>query len=335
MNTERTFTISPDLAGQSLAAALRRFEPALSWSQAKRLITTRRVEVNGTLCLNDARRLEPGDVLTLLEHSRPPVPTQLDVRVPHVDTDLIVVDKPAGVMTLRRHEEEDFSDDRKDLQPALEELVQRLLTPARPPVRPGRKPPKASPAKPPALYAVHRLDRDTSGLMMFALSPRARDLLIGMFSRHEVRRSYLAVVHGAITQPRTIESWLVRDRGDGLRGSSPLGSNAPDAKRAVTHIHPLDRIGRDYTLIECRLETGRTHQIRIHLAEIGHMLCGEKLYVRPKPNAPIVPDPSHAPRQALHSAEMEFIHPITRKPMHYVSPLPRDLANWLDRLRGR
>jgi 23S rRNA pseudouridine1911/1915/1917 synthase len=331
---ERTFTVSTDLAGQTLAAALHRIDTSLSWSKTKRCIVTRRVEVNGVLCLNDARRMEEGDVVGLLEHSRPPVPKARDVRVLHVDSDLIVVDKPAGVMTLRRQEEEDFAAARKELQPSLEEMVQRLLMPAAHPARPGRKSQKAPPHKAATLYAVHRLDRDTSGLLMFALSPRGRDLLIGMFSRHEVRRAYLAVVHGSIARPRTMESWLVRDRGDGLRGSSALGAKTPEAKRAVTQVKPLERIDRDYTLVECRLETGRTHQIRIHLAEIGHMLCGEKLYVRPRANAPMVEDTSGAPRQALHSAEMEFVHPVSGKAMHFVSPLSKDLGSWLERLRG-
>jgi 23S rRNA pseudouridine1911/1915/1917 synthase len=166
--------------------------------------------------------------------------------------------------------------------------------------------------------------------MLFALSTRGRDTLIDLFSRHEIRRTYLAVVHGRIDQPRTIDSWLVRDRGDGLRGSAPPG---PDAKQAITHLRPIEHLGDAYTLIECRLETGRTHQIRIHLAEIGHMLCGEKLYVRPRADAPVVEDASGAPRQALHSADLQFTHPITHRAMHVTSPLPLDLARWIDRLR--
>jgi 23S rRNA pseudouridine1911/1915/1917 synthase len=180
---------------------------------------------------------------------------------------------------------------------------------------------------------VHRLDRDTSGLMIFALSSRAEQALVAMFKAHEVRRAYLAVVHGRVAEPRTIESWIVRDRGDGLRGSTPRGAADEGAQRAVTHVMPVEHLGDRYTVVECRLETGRTHQIRIHLAEAGHMLCGEKVYTRPAPNAQPVPDRSGAPRQALHSAELEFVHPVTGQTMRFASPLPKDLAPWLDRLR--
>ena len=87
-------------------------------------------------------------------------------------------------------------------------------------------------------------------------------------------------------------------------------------------------------MVECRLQTGRTHQIRIHLSETGHPLCGEKVYTRPKPGDPPIPDRSGAPRQALHSAELEFEHPVTGQPMRFTSPLPKDLAQWLQRLRA-
>jgi 23S rRNA pseudouridine1911/1915/1917 synthase len=247
----------------------------------------------------------------------------------------VVVEKPAGVITLRRGEEADFSEERKALQPSLDEMVGNLLRPAGPPDKPRRKgPPRPRRRLPaPTLYAVHRLDRDTSGLMMFALTPKARDVLIDRFSRHEVKRSYLAVVHGVVEGPMRIESDIVRDRGDGLRGSVVPGMQAEDAKRAVTHVTPVERIGNTYTIVRCRLETGRTHQIRIHLAERGHMLCGEKLYVRPKAGAEAVVDASEAPRQALHSASLEFEHPVNGRALKFESDWPGDLKRWLERLK--
>lgn len=327
----RTITISADLAGQTLAAALRRLVPELSWSAAKRLIVTRRVLVNGTLCLNDARRLGDGDVLTIHEQSLAPVKREHDIRILHIDPDLIVIDKPAGVVTLRRDEESGFSDERKELQPTLDELIPILVPGAKRHAKKGRQ--RRTIRKEVPIYAVHRLDRDTSGLMIFALSVRARDALIRMFSRHQVRRTYIAVVRGRIDAPRTIESWLVRDRGDGLRGSSPRGKDDPDTKPAITHIRPIEHIRDQYTMIECALETGRTHQIRIHLAEIGHMLCGEKLYTRPRAGAEPIIDESAAPRQALHSASLRFTHPISGKELSFDSPLPKDVSEWLSRLR--
>src|SRR5688572_15097521 len=198
----RTFTISNDLADQTLAAALRKLAAPLSWAEAKRLITTRRVDVNDTLTLNDARRIAAGDVVTIHDHPKNPVPRENDIRLLHIDPHLVVLDKPAGMITLRRDEEQGFSEQRKELQPSLDELVPKLL--------PGPRN-----RKPPALYAVHRLDRDTSGLMLFALTPRARDALIALFAKHHVNRTYLAVLHGLLPSPRTIDTTLVRDRGDG------------------------------------------------------------------------------------------------------------------------
>ncbi len=99
----------------------------------------------------------------------------------------------------------------------------------------------------------------------------------------------------------------------------------------MTHVRPIERLG-DYTLIECRLETGRTHQIRIHLGEAGHPLCGEKVYAQPL-FRPAPPDQSGAPRLALAAVELGFVHPVTGEPMHFETPLPPDLAEFVERLR--
>jgi 23S rRNA pseudouridine1911/1915/1917 synthase len=156
-----------------------------------------------------------------------------------------------------------------------------------------------------------------------------------MFARHEVQRAYVAVVPGRL-EAQSIDTWLVRDRGDGLRGS-PATSNpqsaitAASARRAITHIRPLEDLP-GYTILECRLQTGRTHQIRIHLSEIGHALCGEKVYTHALGQPPR-PDTSGAPRQALHAADLAFVHPITGQALHFRMPLPQDLKKWLLELR--
>lgn len=147
------------------------------------------------------------------------------------------------------------------------------------------------------------------------------------FRKHTTQRRYLAIVEGHV-EAQTIETRLVRDRGDGRRGST----DKPNVgKRAVTHVKPLEDLD-GYTLIECRLETGRTHQIRIHLSELGHPLCGEKVYRKPLGGKPI-PDRSGAPRLALHAASLGFQHPISGKPLYFESPLPKDLTKLLERLR--
>jgi 23S rRNA pseudouridine1911/1915/1917 synthase len=210
------------------------------------------------------------------------------------------------------------------LQPTLDEIVARMLARKRP-----ARGAAGRAARNPSVRLVHRLDRDTSGVMLLALSPEAERRLVQMFRRHAVHRVYQALVLGRI-ETQTIESNLVRDRGDRRRGST----NLPDAgKRAVTHLRPLEFL-EGYTLVECRLETGRTHQIRIQLAEAGHPLCGEKVYHKPLFRPPIE-DRSGAQRQALHAAELGFRHPITDVDLRFEMPLPPDMARLLATLRGR
>src|SRR5205807_6515110 len=175
--------------------------------------------------------------------------------------------------------------------------------------------------------AVHRLDRDTSGLVVFARTPAAESNLGKQFRAHTVGRRYLAITRGRPPEGR-IESWLVADRGDGRRGSGPPG----EGQRAVTHVRVLEDLG-PCCLVECRLETGRTHQVRIHLGEAGAPLAGERVYDRPVNGAP-APDPSGSPRVALHAAYLGFSHPATGAWVEWESPLPEDLQAVVRRLRS-
>jgi 23S rRNA pseudouridine1911/1915/1917 synthase len=329
----QVFHLAANDAGQPLSAALKRLFPDRSWSQVRKLIAGRRVEVNGNLCLDDARSVKGGDVVKVWEQARGAPVRKEDVRLVYVDEHLVVVQKPAGVTTLRHREEGDLPQRRKQLQPTLDELAPRLLAEhlgIRMPDDREAKRRRVRPDKRLVVRAVHRLDRDTSGLMVFARTAEAERRLIRMFAKHEVQRAYVAVVHGRL-EARSIETWLVRDRGDGLRGSAPLGQQAEGAQHAVTHVRPMEALA-DYMVVECRLETGRTHQIRIHLSEIGHRLCGEKVYTHPVGGKP-VEDTSGAPRQALHAAELAFLHPFTGKAMRFRMALPKDLKAWLRGLR--
>jgi 23S rRNA pseudouridine1911/1915/1917 synthase len=202
----------------------------------------------------------------------------------------------------------------------LDDLVMRQL---------GMKLPKRKHEARPRLRVVQRLDKETSGLVVFARSVEAERGLGHQFRRHTVTRRYLAIVAGKVA-PQTIRSTLVRDRGDGRRGSTTLPHTG---KEAVTHVAVEESLA-GYTLLSCRLETGRTHQIRIHLAELGHPVCGERVYNRQAGGEPI-PDESDAPRLALHAAELGFRHPLTGEAMRWEMPMPDDLRVFLDRLRGR
>src|SRR4051812_30232387 len=272
----RNYHIRSELAGSTLSGPLKKLLPGEPWGSVKSLITRRHVQVNGNLCLDEGRRLKEQDVVKVWEQPLAKPVDASDVRILHVDEHLVVVEKPAGMTTLRHAEERNWPSRRKQLQPTLDEALPLVLARK---LRIGAD--KRRPAaKLPRVRAVHRLDRETSGLMVFARTPQAEQALVRLFSKHQIERAYLAVVHGELAA-QTIRTWLVRDRGDGLRGSSLLGDKAPDSREAITHVKPLETFqagGQSYSLIECRLETGRTHQIRIHLSEVGHVLCGEKTY---------------------------------------------------------
>jgi 23S rRNA pseudouridine1911/1915/1917 synthase len=162
-----------------------------------------------------------------------------------------------------------------------------------------------------------------------ARSPQAERHLGQQFRAHSIERRYLALVRGQARTER-IESFLVPDRGDGRRGS---GHDPARGQRAVTHVRLVEDLGA-YSLVECRLETGRTHQVRIHLGEHGTPLCGERVYDRPVHGSP-VPDKSGAPRPALHAAYLAFDHPTTGKRLSWTSPLPSDMDDLLKRWRRK
>lgn len=333
-----SFHLSKEHDGLSLGQALKRLVPSESWSGVRKLVAARRVQVNGNLCLDEGRRVKAGDVLKIAERSLAKPADESDIKIVHLDEHLLVVQKPAGVTTLRHREETDLPQRRKQLQPTLDELLPRVLAKhlgiglpndTNPKRKRGSTHHNRGPDRRLQVRAVHRLDRDTSGLMVFARTPDAEQKLIRMFAKHVVQRAYVAVVHGQLTEPQTIDSWLVRDRGDGLRGSGVQATEG--AQRAITHVRPMEQLA-GYTIVECRLETGRTHQIRIHLSEIGHRLCGEKTYTHALDQKPQA-DTSGAPRQALHAAEIAFTHPLTNQPLRFRMPLPADLKSWLLVLR--
>jgi 23S rRNA pseudouridine1911/1915/1917 synthase len=320
MEQDAQFHIDAALGGLALGSALKRLLPDRSWSQVKRLIGTRHVLVNESLAIDPARELSAGDRIDVLRMARPKPADVRDVQIVYLDEHLIVVDKPPRVIAVRRAEEMDWPAQRKLEQPTLDELLDRMLRD-----RAGA-PPHVK------VQSVHRLDRDTSGLMLFALSAHAEQALTRRFRSHAIDRNYLAIVHGHPAAQR-IESWFVRDRGDGLRGSTPLGPLNERARRAVTYVEPLEPIG-PCSLVRCRLETGRTHQIRIHLMERGHMVCGDRTYTHQLGEPPRVEE-DVAPRQALHSSALRFTHPISGRELRFESPLPEDLTKWIERVRTR
>jgi 23S rRNA pseudouridine1911/1915/1917 synthase len=306
-------------AGLTFAALLRQRLPGQSWNQVRRLIATRRARVNGELCLDPARRLKEGETVELLARPAAKPCHEEAIVIRHLDEHLVVVEKPSGIPTVRHPAERDWNERRRALAPTLDDLVVKLIARREGRVRKGPLP---------RLRIVHRLDKETSGLVVFARSVAAERGLGKQFHAHMVIRRYLAVVPGFVS-PQRIATWFIRDRGDGRRGSGDL---IGAGKEAITHFDVMERLP-GYTLLSCRLETGRTHQIRIHLAELGHPVCGDKVYHH-LPDGSVLVDRSGAPRLALYAVELGFVHPITYQELHWEMPLPLDLQVFLDRLRA-
>jgi 23S rRNA pseudouridine1911/1915/1917 synthase len=240
-------------------------------------------------------------------------PREPKIHVVFMDKHIVVVDKPAGLTTVRHAGERAEFGDRAQrfLPPTLLDLLGAQLSSKYPHGR---------------LRAVHRLDKETSGLVVLARTAQAERGFGLQFRAHDVSRTYLALVRGR-AKNAAITSYLIRDRGDGRRGSGP----DQRGQKAITHVRVVEELG-EFTLVECRLETGRTHQIRIHLGEQESPLCGERIYDRPCHGQPR-PDTSGAGRPALHAATLDFNHPVTKKHLQFASPLPSDLHELIQRLR--
>ncbi len=321
--TSQTFVVGRRDADQTLAAFLRA-RLNLPWSRTKRLIESGQVRVANQRVIDPAHRLKLGkrvDVLGESQAAKTEQPKRAKLRdapsydgLPPVlvysDDAIVVVNKPPGLTTMR-HEEEaaEFGEHGKRFLPVtLADLLPAMLG------QPGKK-----------VRAVHRIDRDTSGLVVFARTKPAEAHLTDQFKAHTVDRRYLALVRGR-PKASTIESHLVRDRGDGRRGSDPTG----EGQRAITQVRVLEQFDR-FALVECRLETGRTHQVRIHLAEHGWPLCGEEVYDRPLHGGPL-PDGSDAKRPMLHAEKLGLTHPITGERMTWECPPAADFQQLLVRL---
>lgn len=312
--------VGPDSVGMTVLAWLRKRRPKLSWSGCRRLLASRQVRVNGTVEVHEARRLKLTDVVSCDDVPTAPPRPEL-IRIVHCDDDLVVVEKPTDLVTTRRPEEQHWPAAKKRLAPTLDELVAEAIADRRTTSRPRQRTARSSPP----LFRVQRLDRQTSGLVVFAWTEEAAKGLIRQFQEHTVERTYLAVVRGS-PESQTISIPLVRDRGDGLRGPSRDGRGG---QPAVTHVRRL-ATADGLSLVECRLETGRTHQIRIHLCELGTPVCGEPVY-RHRLGETASPDTSGAPRLALHAARLGFRHPRSGERLTFTSPWPDDLAAWIKR----
>jgi 23S rRNA pseudouridine1911/1915/1917 synthase len=274
-----------------------------SWETVRRWVRAGKVTVGGTRETDPVRRLHKGDAVEVDPAARKIAPPPA-IRIVFEDSDVVVVDKPSGVSSVPYEERETGT---------AMDLLRATWKGA------GRK------ASSQPLMIVHRIDKETSGLLVYAKNKTAERALAAQFRAHSVERTYLCVAHGKM-ESRRIESKLVRDRGDGLRGST----RGEGGKRAVTHVEKMEALS-GATFLRVRLETGKTHQIRIHLAESGHPLVGEKVYIRDYVKRG--GEPLASPRLLLHAATLGFVHPRTSEKKQFESELPEDFKTALDELR--
>jgi 23S rRNA pseudouridine1911/1915/1917 synthase len=182
---------------------------------------------------------------------------------------------------------------------------------------------------------VHRLDKETSGLVVVAKSDLAHRKLAGQFSRREVKKTYIALVHGWMKPAQgTIDSPISRDPVRRQRMTTRRGLHGKPGREAVTHWKVTRQIeGRHgrFSLLEVRIETGRTHQIRVHLASIGHPVAGDTLYGAPRPESYLgtATKVASLERNFLHAFEIQFRHPISNRPLSFEQPLPAELTEFL------
>ncbi len=289
-------------------AAIVREQTGVAWSRARELCTEGRVTVNGERCLDSALRVPPGAVVVVDERA-PKLRTGSlpESAIAFLDRDVVVVDKPAGMLSVAYE-----PGDKDTLVDCTRKFLRRMS---------GRA----------ELGVVHRLDKDTSGLIVFARTADAKRILAMQFRAHDIERVYHAIAHGAVAAKR-VETHLVTDRGDGIRGSyghfrRPRGGIPPEAKRSVTHVRPIAPLA-GATLVECRLETGRQHQIRIHLSELGHPLVGERVYIRDYAGRKI-----ESARPMLHARVLGFVHPRTGQSMSFEREAPDDFRAMIESLR--
>lgn len=303
---ERPANLPPTLA------AIVRGRLDLPWAKARDLIFTGRVRVAGKVVTDEAARVAD-DTTVEIDRAAPRIRrgTLPNESIVFSDHHVVVVDKPANVSTVP------FEEGEKD---TLVDLVRAALR-------------RGGGGFDPMLGVVHRLDKETSGLMVFARTLAAKRHLETQMRAHTAERVYLAIAHGVVAKA-TYRTWLVPDRGDGLRGSwgvyrTARGPRPEDARESITHVEPQEPL-RGATLCECRLDTGRQHQIRIHLSESGHPLVGERVYIREHRGEPLA-----APRVMLHSRRLTFVHPATDEAVTFEKEPPADFDEVLKRLRLR
>lgn len=291
----------PEQAGERLDVVVARLEEVGSRTVAQRLIAAGDVRVDGEVRPKRHAVVEGEQIVVRVPAEAPSelVPEDVPLTIVWEDEHLLVVDKPPGVVT---HPSKGH-----DHGTLVHGLLAHSIAGGDDPLRPG---------------IVHRLDRDTSGLIVVARTPRAHRRLQRSLRDREVERRYRTLVHGTPPPALTIDRPIDRHP----RSRTRMAVVHRDGREAVTHIHRLERLGH-FSLLDVRLETGRTHQIRVHLEDAGFPVAGDPVYGRR-------PAPLGLERQFLHAARLAFPHPESGEEIALESPLPADLAAALDAARA-
>ena len=314
MGGSKTIDVRLDAAhaGWRLDRALALAVPTLSRERLKALIRSGAVETGGQVVRDPATRVRGNESLSVAVPEPQPahnVPQDIPLKVVFEDEHLLVVDKPAGLVVHPAAGNLDGT-----LVNALLHHCAGNLSGIGGVARPG---------------IVHRIDKDTSGLLVVAKTDVAHEGLAKQFAAHSIDRRYLALVSGVPKASHgTVDAPLARSATNRKKIAIVEGQRG---KRAVTHWKRLE-VRRDAALVECRLETGRTHQVRVHMASIGHPLLGDPVYGGSRKTHGKLLRELGFHRQALHAAELGFVHPVTRSRLSFSSPMPADMQELFNAL---
>ncbi|HJT00336.1 MAG TPA: RluA family pseudouridine synthase [Terriglobales bacterium] len=320
-----TFEVAPEQAGRRLDQFLVTRLPELSRARVQQLIGDGKVLVNDSAA-KPSLKLKGGERIQVLGPATPrplrAIPEEIPLDVVYEDDDLAVINKPAGMMV---HAGAGATEDERNRGTLVNALLHRFgqLSGVGGELRPG---------------IVHRLDRATSGLIVVAKNDFAHGRLAKQFSGRQVRKRYIALVHGRVRQETgTISSAISRDR---IRRTR-MTTRRSGGREAVTHYNVRERIDSGFgkfSLLDLKIDTGRTHQIRVHLASLGHPVVGDTLYgapreLRPRTSKSPETQPLSLARNFLHAAALEFAHPQTGNALSFSCPLPAGLLDFLGRVR--
>ena len=321
MSKQKLLAITaPADAGKRLDQFLVSHLPNISRARIQQLISERKVLVND-LESKPSLRLRGGERITLLGEPQPrplrAIAEEIPLQIIYEDDDIAVINKPSGMMV---HAGSGATDDARNRGTLVNALLHHFgkLSAIGGELRPG---------------IVHRIDRATSGLILVAKNDEAHRKLATQFSGRLVKKTYVALVHGWMKQDRgTISSSISRDRVRRTR----MTTRRQGGREAITHYTVQRRIDSKFgkfTLLELRIDTGRTHQIRVHLASLGHPVVGDTLYGAPRELRARNGEAASLSRNFLHAVALQFRHPRTHTALSLSSPIPEELSQFLSRVQ--